>query len=96
MANPSSMQFIQAMLNQPGGQFGAGNIPDYGTGMNFGVPMYHQPQMPVRNIRPPVVPAAPGGVSNSGAALPPGVHGARQGDYPGAVVHQGGRQGTEK
>ena len=60
MANPSSFQFMQSMLNQPGSQYGAGNIPDFGTGMNFGVPQYYPQMQPFRGL-PPVVPSAGGG-----------------------------------
>jgi hypothetical protein len=61
MANPSSFQFIQAMMNQPGANFGPGNVPDFGTGFNFGVPQYLPQQLPFKGLPPPGAPVSGGG-----------------------------------
>jgi len=68
MANPSVFQFIQSMLQQPGGT--PGGLPGYGTPYAGGAPAFNQALAPVqltRDTPPPVAsPPTTGGTGTRG------------------------------
>lgn len=59
--NPSANQFVQAMMNQPGGPPAGGAPPTFGTPWAYGTPMgLPSPERTMANLPPPpATPAAP-------------------------------------
>jgi len=77
LANPSAFQFLDAMMNQPGG-FNQANIPGFGTQQPFGMPMYLPPTISPRTLEEQV----------SGTVAPPATV-YPTGSYGGGGGHQG-------
>ena len=68
MANPSAFQFIQGMMDQPGGS--PGGLPGYGTPWAGGIPAWMQMHGNLRQPREVIPPPNTGGGGGGGVALP--------------------------
>lgn len=56
--NPSAIQFMDLMMNMPGGSPFGGQVPNFGTPFSFGVP--HMLPETTPRVPPPVPPPVPG------------------------------------
>ena len=100
MANPSAFQFIQGMMDQPGGS--PGGLPGYGTPWAGGIPAWMQMHGNLRQPREVIPPPSTGG-GGGGGTLPAwrrredaeSVGGGRGGerDNPGSGAGAGGHSG---